>query len=315
MAKTVAKKIALTLGAGGARGLAHIGILEEIEKSGIDIDFVAGSSIGALIGALYCLYGNVDDVKSSLNDYLTDEAYRKKWDSFVPQNHDENHKKKGHLFDELRIFINRQYVRLAVMTKKSLAKDEDLSQPLKELFGDKTTDDLKIPFSACSVDLISGRELYLNSGKLSEIVYCSSAIPGIFPPCKKGDMLLADGSISDLVPVEAVPDHDEYLIIAVDFGPGRFLRTNLDRGMDILMRADELARIKLNKMVLREADLVIAPDVSDYHWAEFSKSEEIIKIGREAAFEAHEKIISLTEQYAAKVLPWYRRAFGWLSRG
>ncbi|MBD3218670.1 MAG: hypothetical protein GF310_10365 [candidate division Zixibacteria bacterium] len=314
MAKVISKKIALTLGAGGARGLAHIGILEEIEKSGIGIDFVAGSSIGALIGALYCLYGNVDDVKSSLNEYLTDEAYRKKWDSFVPRDHDENHKKKGHLFDELRIFINRQYLRLAVMTKKSLAKEEDLSEPLEELFGDKTTNDLKIPFSACSVDLISGRELYLNSGKLSEIVYCSSAIPGIFPPFERDGMLLADGSISDLVPVEAVPDHDEYLIIAVDFGPGRFLRNKLDRGMDILMRADELARIKLNKMILKEADLVISPDVSDFHWAEFSEYEEIIKIGREAASEAHEKIAYLAEQNSARVQPWYKRAFGWLSR-
>ncbi|HEQ98217.1 MAG TPA: patatin-like phospholipase family protein [candidate division Zixibacteria bacterium] len=313
MGRVISKKIALALGAGGARGLAHIGILEEIERSGIKIDYVAGSSIGAMIGALYCLYGNAGDVRRHLAEFLTDEELQKKWDSFVPCHKNENGKRKVHLLEELRGFINRQYVRLAVMTKKSLAREDDLMDPLEQIFEDKTTDDLKIPFSACSVDLISGNELYLNSGKLSELVYCSSAIPGIFPPCKKGDLLLADGSISDLVPVDAVPDHDEYIIIAVNFGPGTFLRTNLDSGLDILMRADELARIKLNKMILEEADLVISPDVSNFHWAEFSRYEEIIEIGRQAASNAHEDIMAFAETGQVKIKPWYKRAFGWLS--
>ncbi|NIS14828.1 MAG: hypothetical protein GWN00_00475, partial [Aliifodinibius sp.] len=90
------------------------------------------------------------------------------------------------------------------------------------------------------------------------------------------DMLLADGSISDLVPVEAIPNRDEYIIIAVNFGPGTFMRTNLDRGLDVLMRSDELARIKLNKMILEKANLVISPDVAHFHWAEFARYEEII---------------------------------------
>ncbi|NIS14829.1 MAG: hypothetical protein GWN00_00480, partial [Aliifodinibius sp.] len=154
MKEVVSKKIALALGAGGARGLAHIGILEEIERSGIRIDFVAGSSIGAMIGALYCLYGNAADVREHLKEFLTNEELQKKWDSFVPHNHNNDGRKKGHLFDELRMFINRQYLKVAVMTKKSLASREDLMNSLEQIFDGKTTDDLKIPFAACSVDLL-----------------------------------------------------------------------------------------------------------------------------------------------------------------
>jgi NTE family protein len=313
MKQVVSKKIALALGAGGARGLAHIGILEEIERSGIRIDFVAGSSIGAMIGALYCLHGNAADVREHLKEFLTNEELQKKWDSFVPHNHNDDGKKKGHLFDELRMFINRQYLKVAVMTKKSLASREDLMNSLEQIFAGKTTDDLKIPFAACSVDLLSGDELYLDSGKLADIVYCSSAIPGIFPPCEKGDMLLADGSISDLVSVEAIPNHDEYIIIAVNFGPGTFMRTNLDRGLDVLMRSDELARIKLNKMILEKANLVISPDVAHFHWAEFARYDEIIVIGREAASSTHEDIMALVETDQKVRRPWYRRIFGRLS--
>jgi NTE family protein len=313
MGRVVSKKIALALGAGGARGLAHIGILEEIQKSGINIDFVAGSSIGAMIGALYCLHASAADVREHLKKFLTNEELQKKWDSFVPRHQNEDGGKKGHLFDELRMFINRQYLKVAVMTKKSLASRQDLMEPLEQIFDGKTTDDLKIPFAACTVDLLSGKELYLDSGKLANIVYCSSAIPGIFPPCENGDLLLADGSISDLVPVEAIPNRDEYLTIAVNFGPGTFLRTNLDRGLDVLMRSDELARIKLNRMILEKADLVISPDVAHFHWAEFARYEEIIDIGRKAASRAHEDIMALAEADKKKTGPWYRRMFGWLS--
>ena len=91
------------------------------------------------------------------------------------------------------------------------------------------------------------------------------------------------------------------------------MRDNLDRGMDILMRSDEIARIKLNKMILRGADLVISPDVSDYHWAEFSSHNEIINIGREAASGAHEKLMSLSISLPEKTRPWYRNLFRWLS--
>ncbi len=305
----VSRRVALALGAGGARGLAHIGILEQLEKAGVKIDYIAGSSIGAIVGALYCLYGNIEQVKKKIKEVLEDKDLTRGWEQFVPVRPDENDSQAGRIFDELKSFVSRQFLKLAIVSKASLASKEDLMRPLEKLFGDYTVDDLKIPFSACTVDLFSGKELYLHAGKLSEMLYCSSAIPGVFPPHEMDDMLLADGSISDLVPVEGIPDGHRYVIIAVDFGPGTDLRTKLERGIDMLMRSDELARIKLNNLILNKADLVIAPDVSEFHWAEFSRYDEIVQLGRDVSVHIHNDLKKIWKREDKQKIPWYRRLF------
>lgn len=305
----VSRRVALALGAGGARGLAHIGILEQLEKAGVKIDYIAGSSIGSIVGALYCLYGNIEQVKKKIKEVIGDKELTRGWEQFVPVRPDEKDSQAGRIFDELKSFVSRQFLKLAIVSKASLASKEDLMRPLEKLFGDYTADDLKIPFSACTVDLVSGKELYLHSGKLSEMLYCSSAIPGVFPPQKMDDMLLADGSISDLVPVEGIPDGYRYVIIAVDFGTGTDLRTKLERGIDMLMRSDELARIKLNNLILNKADLVIAPDVSEFHWAEFSRYDEIVQLGRDVSVHIHNDLEKIWKRDKKQKMPWYRRLF------
>jgi len=305
--KAVKKKIALALGAGGARGLAHIGVIDYLVKAGIEIDFVAGSSIGAIIGALFCHEGDIEAVRQKVLDYLGDEGLAKKWDGLVPRKEQNNKSKPGQIIEDLRTYIGKQYFKFAVITKKSLAKRGDLMEPLEYLFGDLTAEELKIPYSACAVDLLTGQELHLKSGRLAEIVYASSAVPGIFPPLERNGMLLADGSISALVPIEAVPDHDEYFIIAVDFGPGAFLKGELEKGVDILMRSDELARIKLNKLILQNADFVISPEVNEYHWAEFSDYKEIMELGHEAAELAGDRLMSALAEAEEIQLSWWQR--------
>ncbi len=302
----VPKRIALVLGAGGARGMAHMGVIEYLTERGLKIDFISGSSIGSVIGALYCLNPDIDSILECFGELVNNDEYRKKWDNFVPHKKEDREAKKRGFFDELRGFINKHYIQFAVVTKKSLAGEEELTKPLEELFGDKTCDDLQIPFAACTVDLKSGRELYLDEGKVADIVYCSSAIPGIFPPREKDGMILADGSVSDHVPIEGIMARDDYFIIAVNLGPAQLVERGLDRGVDILLRADELARIKLNKMILEKADVVISPDVVDYHWAEFVRYKEIIEKGRQAA----ERVFPRIEEYLQaqeKRPPWYRR--------
>lgn len=305
--KAVKKKIALALGAGGARGLAHIGVIDYLVKAGIKIDFVAGTSIGAIIGALFCHEGDIEAVKRRVLDYMGDEELAKKWEGLVPRKEQQNKSKTGQIIEDLRTYIGKQYIKFAVITKKSLARKSDLMEPLEHLFGEMAAEDLKIPFSACTVDLLTGQELHLKNGRLVDIIYASAAIPGIFPPLEKNGMLLADGSISDLVPIEAVPDHDEYFIIAVDFGPGAFLMGELEKGVDILMRSDELARIKLNQMILQNADFVISPEVDAYHWAEFSDYKEIIQLGYEAAELAGHRLMNALAGAEEIQLSWWQR--------
>ena len=286
-------KFALALGAGGARGLAHLGVIESLLDCGISIDYVTGSSIGAIIGALYCHRGDLDQVRTHALELINDPKMGKKWEVFAARKDQSKNSRAGKVIEDIRIFINNQYLKIAVVTKKSLAKQSDLMDPLKILFGDLTTADLKIPFSACTVDLKSGKELYLDQGKLTDIVYASSAIPGIFPPLERDGMLLADGSVTDLVPVEIARQQPDHSVIAVDFGPGQLFRGDYSKGVDIMMRADELARIKLNDIILQNADVVISPQVDDFHWAEFNEYENIIRLGREAVLEVRDQIEAL----------------------
>lgn len=302
-----AYKVALALGAGGARGLAHIGVIESLEDVGLKIDYIAGSSIGAVIGALYCHRANISEVKTNLIELLEDDTLHKKWEAFVPRKAEENNSRAGKIIEDLRAYINNQYLKFAVITKKSLAKQEDLMDPLKMLFGDLKVSDLKIPFSATTVDLKSGQEIYLSEGRLTDILYASSAIPGIFPPLEKDGLILADGSITDLVPVAQAVSQDHHKVIAVDFGPGKPLKQEYDKGLDILMRADELARIKLNNLTLEQADLVISPEVADFHWAEFSNYKEIIKQGHEAAFAMLDELVQLKSSLTPEQKSWFKK--------
>jgi NTE family protein len=284
------KKIALALGAGGARGLAHIGVLEYLSENGVEIDYIAGSSIGSIIGALYSLSLDILQVQDKIVSLIEDEDVCKKWENFVPRRNNDHLSKPIQFFEELRSFIGNQYLKMAVVTRKSLAKRDDLWDPLEKLFGSTSFGSLKIPFSAVTVDLISGQELYLTEGNLTEMMYSSAAIPGIFPPLEKNGMLLADGSISDLCPVHGTPNREEYIVIAVNLGHGVFLDGDLSKGVDVLMRADEIARIKLNKMILKDADLIITPKVGDYHWADFGHYDDIIRLGREAAIGVEDQV-------------------------
>jgi NTE family protein len=306
------KKIALILGAGGARGLCHIGIIEKLLEADISIDYIAGSSIGAIIGGYYALTGDIDLTQKRIIELIEDKNLRKGWQGFVPRRNDNDDKPNaGKLIEELRHYITRQYQKFAVFTKSSLASQKDLMNPLRELFEDKSTLDLKINFCATAVDLISGKEIHACDGKLAEIIYASSAIPGIFPPLETSGMLLSDGSISDLVPVDVVPQDENYVTIAVFCGIDPRAEKDYTRGLNILLRADELARRKLNQLILEKADLVIAPDVEDYHWSEFNRYEEIIEKGRKASIAETENIVRLIAP-AAKKPVWWKRMFGWM---
>jgi NTE family protein len=307
------KKIALALGAGGARGLCHIGVIEKLLEAGIEIDYITGSSIGAILGGYYALTGDIGKTHEKAIELIQDRELSKAWEAFAPRSGEAEKAKSGKFLDEIRFFITRQYQKLAVFTKPSLASKEDLLNPLKKLFDEKSTLDLKIPFCATSVDLISGKEIHARDGKLAEIIYASSAIPGIFPALETAGMLLSDGSISDLVPVDAVPDDEGYYIIAVFCGLDPRVEKDYTTGLNILMRSDELARRKLNKMILEQADMVIAPDVENYHWSEFNLYEEIIEKGRKASLYQTETILRQIAPTAEKPGLW-QRMFGWLKK-
>ncbi|MBW2068901.1 MAG: patatin-like phospholipase family protein [Deltaproteobacteria bacterium] len=175
-------KLGLALGSGSARGWAHIGVIRALIEAGIRIDYVAGTSIGALVGAIYAS-GNIE----SLEEIVLQLDWK-----------------------QIASFLD------VVFPKSGLIDGNRISEFIRIHVGAKNIEDLPLPFCAVSTDLATGNEVVIKDGDIIEAVRASISVPGIFTPVRKGDMILIDGSLVNPVPVSVVREMGADLVIAVD---------------------------------------------------------------------------------------------------
>ena len=176
------QKVGLALGSGSARGLAHIGVIRALEEAGISIDFVSGTSIGALIGSVYT---------SNKLDTL-EKVYR-----------DFDWKKIAYFFD-------------VVFPKSGLIDGKKVEDFVRDYVHAKNIEDLLLPFQAVAADINTGEEVILNHGDVIEAVRASISVPGIFTPVRKNDRVLVDGGLVNPVPVSTARSMGADFVIAVD---------------------------------------------------------------------------------------------------
>ncbi|HEY3314116.1 MAG TPA: patatin-like phospholipase family protein [Bacillota bacterium] len=246
----VRKKVGLALGGGAAKGLAHLGVLAVLEERGMPVDYVAGTSVGSIIGALYSAGLTVDEIRRS--------AERVRW---------------------------RNLLRLTV-PREGVVTANGLEAQLSQLLGEKTFDQLRVPFAAVSVDVITGEVLAINEGRVVDAVRASCAVPGIFSPVRLDGRLLVDGGLLNSVPSDVVRAMGADLVIAVDLSgtapaprvPSGIFQIIL-RSIEIMQRANHAARPET-------ADLVIRPQFSAASVIDLDHQELFIDCGRRAAEEA-----------------------------
>ncbi len=280
-------KSGIALGGGGAKGLAHIGVLEALEENGIRLEYVAGTSIGAIVGAIYCLQGSAKNLRAITKSIIESEEFKSlELDKFytIGASKFETFKKK--LFEK--------YYYGTLLFKKSILKMEATERLMKQIFGEKTFNDLKIPFVCNSLDVISGREIVFNAGLLYKAVWASCAIPGVFPPLYNGDGILIDGGTINNIPIEPLMEMGAKIIIAVYLGDLPKFDKAPDTGFLITQRALSFMKYHLDKRILRLADCVINPDVKEFHWADFTIMEDMIQKGRDAVLKQIDKIKQIT---------------------
>ena len=274
------RKLGLALGGGGARGLAHLGALIALEEAGIEIDAIAGTSMGAVMGAAKAIGADLAKMRVllrmlDLKDILqvTDSTVR-----------------------ELQKIIGRsvmEYVRGSTWREED-ARPHDLAR-LHELFrlltAQKRFDETEIPFAVVAADLENGACLVLKDGFLADAVTASTAVPGVFSPVAYDGRLLIDGGVVEKLPVDTAIDMGVEAVIAVDTGAP--LDREIGTCLDALLQAQRATSHHLTHIQLERARerldgrlVVIRPEVGWIRMFGFEHTEAAVEAG-EAATRAH----------------------------
>jgi len=244
------KKTALVLSGGSARGVAHLGIIKVLKKEGFKFDLVVGTSIGALIGAVYCLDIPLEDVETIAL--------------------------KTTAMGLLDITISRL----------GLAEGNRLENIIRQSIKNKTFQDLKTPLAVTAVDVETGDELYFTSGDLVKVIKASCSLPGIFRPVEINGKLLIDGGMKQHLPADIARKLGADFIVGVDVG-FCVKQGKINSMLGIIMQSIQIIGQELGRHQSDSVDILIAPKLGDeIDQMAFNKAAFIIKKGEEAAQEA-----------------------------
>ncbi len=285
-------KLGIALGGGGARGLAHIGVLKTFEKHGIPISQISGTSIGAFVGGLYAVFRDAKKVEEFIYDFVNKEAFKDlNLDAFDPA----PQQNQGYL----KSMLNSAYKNISIYRSwrhKSMLTPEQVENIFK-FYPDNNIEDLadesEIDFAAVTTDLISGRETVISTGSLRLAVLASSSIPGVFPPVEMLGTFMCDGGVADLVPVYVSRSRGAQMVVAVDVTKSLNEKEDLSSGLKIIDRAQTILSYQLSRERLAGADIVIRPSSTRFSWASVRHMPEIIKSGEEAAEKVMPKLKEL----------------------
>ena len=279
-------KVGLVLGGGGARGAAHVGVLKVIERERIPIDYVAGTSMGAIVGTLYASGRDAAEIEGVINsidwhDALTDKGPRSEHSIRSKKNDVEFAISMEAGFNHGKLQFPTGLIqgqRLELLLRRLLIASSDI----------KNFDELQIPFRAVATNLATMKPVVFDSGDLATAVRASMSVPGAFEPVRYQDMVLVDGGLVDNVPVDVVREMGADVLIVVD------VRTPLSSASELDTLASILNQV-INGLMTAETDreigtlisddVYILPDLRDLKSADFQRAHEAIPWGEEAANE------------------------------
>lgn len=285
-------KIGVALGGGGARGLAHLGVLSALERENIPIDLLAGSSMGALVGGVYALHPRIEFVVEQFRRYLESKEFQKTNPEFL---HEHDYGSKPYLegiFHRFAAFIRKGYFYSQSLTRKAPVSEENFAENINFLLDSVGIEETQIPLSVVTLDLKTGKEVVLREGSLRKAVSASCAIPGILPPVGMKEWQLVDGGMIDQVPVWPLRGMGADLVIGVDVAEDLATDQEFDTGFDIVLRTFDICQRALSEFQIKEADVILRPDVSWIHWSDFGHFNECMKAGEKAVEENLEVIRS-----------------------
>ncbi len=285
-------KVGLALGGGGVRGFAHLGVIEVLEREGVPIDLIVGSSIGAAVGSMYAFRPKIAPSITQFRHYLHSELYDNTKLAYLRQSEES----RENLYEKLKIRFAQGAVFATSLSKTSLFSEETLRKNVQYLIPPVNIEESLVPVSIITFDLCTGKEVVLTEGPLLEAVMASCAIPGVFPPIEREDMQLMDGGIVNPVPCDVARRQGAEVVIAVDLSPEPDPLAQLSNSYEMAMRAADISRFRLKKMIIQDADVVIPVETSEVFWADFSQFDHCVEVGRRCAQAALPRIRKVLSQ-------------------
>lgn len=251
-------RLALVLGGGGAKGVAHVGVLAEFERAGIPIDVLVGCSAGSIVGALYADYPSAAHVKHVLKPLRT-------WD----------------ILD-----ISLVYCRYGLVQGRALTRF------LNHHLHSKCFEDLPVPLYVVATDLLSGHLVSMNCGPIIPAVHASAAVPFVFSPVHLYERWLVDGGVADPVPVATARQTGAQIVVAVDLS-GLLKRECPTSLFGVATRSAEIKFLLQSESCLQGADVIIRPELGDMGLFDDKNLEHVYEAGKKAAREAMPRIKEL----------------------
>jgi len=286
-------KVGLVLSGGGAKGLAHIGVLKAIEEAGVKIDYIGGTSMGAIVGGLYASGYNaaqidsifrVSDFDKLLKDYIPRSSK-----NFYEKENDEKYALTLP-FDHWKVGIPYSYskgLNIYGLLNKLLHNDRHI----------RDFNQLPTPFLCIATDIEKGTQVVLDHGYLSQAILASATFPSLFSPVLIDGKLLIDGGVVNNYPVAEVKKLGADVIIGVDVQDDLKTREDLKNATRILVQISILQMMEKMEIKKQQTDIYIKPDISEFSVISFSDGAQIIKKGEEASFAVYEQIKALGTGY------------------
>lgn len=282
-------KIGVVLSGGGAKGLAHIGVLKVLEEAGVEVSYIGGTSMGAIVGGLYAAGYSAKELDSIFNSLDSDALIQ----DYTPRASKNFFEKRNDEMYALSLPFDKFRLGIPTALSKGLYNYTTVNRLTSNVRYTRDFNCLPIPFVCIATDIETGEEVVLDRGVLADAILASGAFPSLYYPVEIDGRLLIDGGVTNNYPIEQVKAMGADIIIGVDVQDGLKDRSQIKGASGILVQINNYQMIGKMEQKRKETDIYIKPDISNYSVISFDQGRQIIDEGEKAARMILEKLKEL----------------------
>jgi NTE family protein len=283
--------VTLVLGGGGARGLAHLGVIQVLEQAGVSIRAVVGASAGAIMGAAWLQRRDAGATIADLLAFLRSSAFARL--GLAHAAGPDRTRRHRSMLSRLLTGWRRQVAMQLLFRRESLFHRRRLERLVSAAVDDGSLESLRLPLLVAAFDLKSGEEVVLDHGRLREALTASASVAGFFPPVVVDGRRLVDAGLADTLPVAVAVARFGRPVVAVDLSRDVDTAVEPRSAFEILLRTEELASRFNSRQRAMLADVEVAPRLGGRWWLDFSAPETIVAAGAAAAKERLDEVVRL----------------------